>query len=118
FGRFIACSNFPKCRYSRNLEDKTKEKPEMTDRICPKCGANLLKRKSRFGTYFYGCSRYPECHYMENEAGEEIISKRDRYKKAAAAAEETAETSAKPAAKKTMAKKAAAKKTTTKKTTT
>ena len=118
FGRFIACSNFPKCRYSRNLEDKTKEKPEMTDRICPKCGANLLKRKSRFGTYFYGCSRYPECHYMENEAGEEIISKRDRYKKAAAAAEETAETSAKPAAKKTTAKKTAVKKTTTKKTTT
>lgn len=114
FGRFIACSNFPKCRYSRNLEDKTKEKPEVTERICPKCGSHLLKRKSRFGTYFYGCSNYPQCHYMENEAGEEIISKRDRYKKAAAAAEESAVTK-ETKAKKTTARKTASKKTTARK---
>ncbi len=110
FGRFISCSNFPSCRYTRKIEIKEKEKPEPTGKMCPDCGHELLKRKSRFGTYFLGCSNFPACHYMENLNGERIVSKKDRAK-----AEKTAEK--KTAAKKTAAKKTTAKKTATKKTT-
>ena len=109
FGRFISCSNFPSCRYTRKIEVKEKEKPEPTGKMCPDCGHELLKRKSRFGTYFLGCSNFPSCHYMENLNGERIVSKKDRAK-----AEKTAEK--KTAAKKTSAKKTT-KKTATKKTT-
>lgn len=128
FGKFISCSNFPKCRYTRRLDGKEKEKPEPTGKMCPKCGSELLKRKSRFGTYFLGCSNFPKCHYMENLEGVEIISKRDRYAKAKAEADakkgigtdikEPAAPKKKAAAKKkTAAKKTTAKKTTAKKTT-
>ncbi|NCB33626.1 MAG: type I DNA topoisomerase, partial [Erysipelotrichia bacterium] len=121
FGKFISCSNFPKCRYTRQLDGKEKEKPEPTGKMCPKCGHELLKRKSRFNTYFLGCSNFPKCHYMENLEGVEIISKRDRYAKAKAEAaaqkEGTAsETEKAKPAKKTASKKTAAKKTSSKKT--
>ena len=61
--------------------------------------AELIKRKSRYGTYFVGCSNYPKCNYMENLQGERIVPK----------AKKTAE-------KKTTAKKATTRKTTTKTT--
>lgn len=78
FGRFISCSNFPKCRYTRQIEDKEKEKPEPTGKLCPQCGSELLKRKSRYGTYFLGCSNFPDCRYMESLTGEKIVSRLDR----------------------------------------
>lgn len=81
YGKFISCSNFPKCKYTRSLDNKEKEKPEPTGKICPDCGGELLKRKSRFGTYFLGCSNFPKCHYMENLEGERIVSKKDKQKK-------------------------------------
>ncbi len=78
YGKFISCSNFPTCRYTRSLVTKVKEQPEPTGKICPECGKELLKRKSRFGTYFLGCSGFPKCHYMENLDGEKIVSKKDK----------------------------------------
>lgn len=114
FGKFIACSNFPKCRYSRPLEEKKKEAPEPTGKKCPRCGHELFKRKSRFGTYFLGCSDYPRCHYMENLQGEEIISRKDRLaaqKKKEAASEPKTGNGKSASAKKKAAKKPAAKKT-------
>lgn len=102
FGKFIACSNFPKCRYSRPLEEKKKEAPEPTGKMCPRCGHELWKRKSRFGTYFLGCSDYPRCHYMENLQGEEIISKKDR---ASAAAKEVKSKTVAAKKKTTVSKK-------------
>ena len=99
YGKFISCSNFPTCKYSRPLETKEKEKPEPIGKACPECGAELIKRKSRYGTYFVGCSNYPKCNYMENLQGERIVPK----------AKKTAE-------KKTTAKKATTRKTTTKTT--
>lgn len=101
YGKFISCSNFPKCKYTRSLENKEKEKPEPTGKICPECGSELLKRKSRFGTYFLGCSAFPKCHYMENLEGERIVSRKDKAK----------------AEKKTTSEKKTTKKTTKKKTT-
>lgn len=75
YGKFISCSNFPTCKYSRPLETKEKEKPEPIGKACPECGAELIKRKSRYGTYFVGCSNYPKCNYMENLQGERIVPK-------------------------------------------
>lgn len=68
YGKFIACSNFPKCRYNRALEENKKEEPVKTGEICPECGHELVKRKNRYGTYFTGCSNFPKCRYIKKEA--------------------------------------------------
>lgn len=58
FGEFIACSNYPECKYTRPILDKIGV-------TCPKCGeGEIVKRKSKKGRSFYGCSRYPECDYV------------------------------------------------------
>ena len=59
YGKFIGCSNYPKCKYIEPLE-----KPADTEVECPKCHqGTMLKRKSRRGKIFYSCSRYPDCEY-------------------------------------------------------
>ncbi|HEY4537511.1 MAG TPA: type I DNA topoisomerase [Erysipelothrix sp.] len=65
YGKFIACSNFPDCRYNRALDQDKKAEPEYTGEICPECGEKLIKRKNRFGTYFVGCSGFPKCRYIQ-----------------------------------------------------
>lgn len=71
FGKFISCSTFPECKYTRKIEQPEKEKPEPSGKMCPECGAELLKRKSRYGNYFLGCSNFPKCKHIENIEGEE-----------------------------------------------
>lgn len=66
---FIACSGFPTCRYIKTDKPKVEAKKEKTietipDRVCPKCGSPLIKRKGKF-SYFIGCSNYPKCKYVE-----------------------------------------------------
>jgi len=61
---FIGCSNFPSCRYVESKTDSATPATDEEKRYCPKCGALLVKRKSKRG-YFYGCSNYPKCHYVE-----------------------------------------------------
>ncbi len=57
FGKFIACSNYPQCRYTRPLLVKTGV-------TCPKCRqGELVERRSRRGKVFYGCERYPACDF-------------------------------------------------------
>jgi DNA topoisomerase-1 len=57
YGKFISCSNFPKCRYT----EPYLEKIGMT---CPVCGeGEVVRRKTRKGRTFYGCSRYPDCDF-------------------------------------------------------
>jgi DNA topoisomerase-1 len=58
-GRFIACTGFPDCRYTRNPGSETPH-PTETDEICETCGAPMSVKHSRYGP-FLGCSRYPEC---------------------------------------------------------
>lgn len=59
YGKFIGCSNYPKCKHMEPLE-----KPADTGILCPECQkGNLLKRKSRYGKYFYSCETYPACKY-------------------------------------------------------
>ena len=65
FGKFVACNNFPECRYNRTLAGDVKVAPEKTGESCPNCGSDLVKRKSRFGTFFVGCSAFPKCRYIQ-----------------------------------------------------
>jgi DNA topoisomerase-1 len=69
YGPFIACSNYPECKYTRNLEEAVpSETPadgngaaaEEEIPPCELCGKPMALKRSRFGT-FYGCTGYPEC---------------------------------------------------------
>jgi DNA topoisomerase-1 len=56
FGRFLACSTYPKCEYTKSI----------TLGIgCPQegCGGELVEKRTKRGKTFYGCSRYPTCDY-------------------------------------------------------
>lgn len=79
YGEFIACSNFPKCKYSRNIAKdnersaetdttsvaKPKRELKKLDVPCPKCGGEIVERYSRRGK-FYGCANYPKCDFVSN----------------------------------------------------
>ena len=80
YGKFISCSNYPECKFTKNINDKPKEEPEHTGLICPECGSELLKRKSRYGNYFYGCSNYPKCKHIETIDGEKPNFRRRKKK--------------------------------------
>jgi len=65
-GRFIGCTDYPECSYTRNLnEDAEAAEPEVVEgRNCPKCESDLIIRSGRYGK-FIGCSSYPNCKHME-----------------------------------------------------
>lgn len=56
FGEFIACSSYPKCKYTRAIE----EKEQKVDVKCDKCGADMVIKRGKRGE-FLACSNYPEC---------------------------------------------------------
>ena len=57
FGSFIACSGFPKCRYTRPIVVSMGVE-------CPQCGeGQIIEKKSKRGKTFYSCSRYPQCDF-------------------------------------------------------
>ncbi|MEA2690634.1 MAG: topoisomerase, partial [Acidobacteriota bacterium] len=76
FGAFVACSNYPECKYTRELNapaaapaggaaangDAAGPEPAAEEEVpvCPDCGRPMQIRRSRFGT-FWGCTGYPEC---------------------------------------------------------
>ncbi len=67
FGKFIACSNFPTCRYTRNINGGNSQNSAPAEKIaelCPICGSPMVMREGRFGR-FLGCSRFPECQGMK-----------------------------------------------------
>ena len=57
YGKFLACPGYPECKNTKPLVFKTKAK-------CPVCGADVIEKKTRRGTSFYGCSAYPNCNFM------------------------------------------------------
>jgi len=68
YGEFIACSNFPKCKYTKNIKGNNKIVKTPAKKInifCPKCGKDLLERNSKRGKFF-GCSGYPKCKFTAN----------------------------------------------------
>jgi len=59
YGKFVACSNYPECKYIKPTEKK--EAKEIMP--CPKCDGKIIERKTKRGKIFYGCSNYPKCDF-------------------------------------------------------
>ena len=57
FGKFIACSNFPECKYTQAFVEIIKGVK------CPQCGKAIVIKRSKKGKKFYGCSNYPKCNW-------------------------------------------------------
>ena len=67
-GRFIGCTAYPECDYTRNVDGDESEsnEPEVVEgRQCPKCESDLWVRTGRYGK-FIGCSSYPKCKHLES----------------------------------------------------
>ena len=56
-GKFLACPGFPECRFTKPYFEKL-------DVPCPKCGGDILVKKTKKGRRYYGCANNPECDYM------------------------------------------------------
>ncbi|MEO5342608.1 MAG: type I DNA topoisomerase [Gammaproteobacteria bacterium SHHR-1] len=67
-GRFIGCTDYPTCSYTRNLDSDGSEpqaQPETIEgRECPECGSALVIKQGRYGK-FIGCTGYPKCRFIE-----------------------------------------------------
>ncbi len=61
YGKFLGCSNFPKCK---NIQSLQKEEPPKLVGKCPECGKPMTERKSKRGKIYYSCSSYPDCKFM------------------------------------------------------
>ena len=59
YGKFVACSGYPECKYTKPYQVKIGVK-------CPQCGGELLERMSKKKRIFYGCSNYPDCQFATN----------------------------------------------------
>jgi len=71
YGKFIACSGYPECKYSRPMDSEKSEKvidedgkletvKEEIAQKCEKCGGNMLLKEGKFGK-FIACENYPKC---------------------------------------------------------
>lgn len=59
YGEFVACSNYPECKY---IKKEVKEQKEIMD--CPKCHqGKIVEKKTKKGKIFYGCNHYPKCDF-------------------------------------------------------
>ncbi len=67
YGSFIACSNYPECKY---IKSDPKQVVEICD--CPNCDGKIIEKKSKKGKIFYGCNNYPSCQtaYWDQPTGE------------------------------------------------
>lgn len=68
-GKFIGCTGYPECSYTRNInpdgtETETGEPEIVEGRECPKCQSSMIYRIGRYGK-FIGCSAYPKCKHIE-----------------------------------------------------
>ncbi len=66
-GRFIGCTNYPECSYTRNLNDDAAASTAtetVEGRVCPSCESPLVFKVGRYGK-FIGCSAYPKCKHIE-----------------------------------------------------
>lgn len=65
-GRFIGCTNYPECDYTRDMNEDRREsaEPEQVGRDCPECSSPLVFKVGRYGK-FIGCSGYPKCKFIE-----------------------------------------------------
>ena len=84
YGEFVACSNYPECKYIKKEEV---QEVEICD--CPNCSGKIIEKKSRRGKLFYGCNNYPKCKtaYWDKpinkkcpECGEMLVEKNSKVK--------------------------------------
>ena len=68
YGKFVSCSNYPKCKYIK----KEEKKPATEVCTCIKCGNPIVERTTRKGKVFFGCSNFPKCKeaYWDKPIGE------------------------------------------------
>ncbi len=59
-GYFLACSGYPECRYTREVEENGENQKVETDVKCEKCGSPMVIKNGKFGR-FLACSNYPTC---------------------------------------------------------
>lgn len=57
FGKFLACPGYPECKFTKPIVEET-------GIACPKCGGQIVGRKSKRGFPYLGCSNYPDCTFM------------------------------------------------------
>lgn len=84
FGSFVACSNFPTCKYIKN-----EPRNDVIVCDCLNCDGKIVEKKTRRGKLFYGCNNYPKCKtaYWDKpvgdkcpECGEMLVLKKDKVK--------------------------------------
>ena len=84
YGEFVACSNYPECKYI-----KKEEKKEVVIMDCPKCDGKIIEKTTRRGKTFYGCNNYPKCDFASWDkpigkncplCGEYLVEKQDKVK--------------------------------------
>lgn len=59
YGKFMACPNYPKCKNIKNIVEKVGK--------CPRCGGDIVRKRTKAGKTFYGCGNYPNCDFMSWE---------------------------------------------------
>ncbi|MCF6460557.1 type I DNA topoisomerase [Clostridium sp. Cult3] len=57
YGKFLACPGYPECKNTKAIVDELNVP-------CPLCGGNIIRRRSRKGRIFYGCSNFPDCNFI------------------------------------------------------
>ncbi len=122
FGKFMSCSRFPECKYTKNIVET------LPDQHCPLCGeGDVVVKNTRWGKPFYGCSLYPKCDFaswkkpevdykLTQAEWDEMKKKREEWK-AKMNKNKKPDEKAKPAVKKKPAKAKSVKKPAAKKKT-
>lgn len=59
YGKFLACSGYPQCKYTKSFQVKTGVS-------CPQCGHEIVEKVNKKKRTFYGCSNYPDCTFATN----------------------------------------------------
>ncbi len=57
FGKFLACSSYPKCKFTKSQNVLVKDKK------CPKCGGGVVVKYTKSKKRFFGCENYPKCDF-------------------------------------------------------
>ena len=70
YGKFVACSNYPTCKYVKKDEKKIVEVGK-----CPECDGVIIEKRTKKGKIFYGCNNYPKCTYATWTKPEEKFDK-------------------------------------------
>ena len=104
YGKFLACSNYPKCKNTKRIgatkgSGGEEAKPTPTGENCEKCGAPLVYRRGRFGP-FIACSNYPKCRNTRKLTGPSKEEGEGEVKEEKAAAKKEEPAKRKPRKKK------------------